>query len=68
MRKLFGRVCAIATAAVMLAGTAMAQLPVSVYASDDNRRWLRKWELDGILEIPWTDIPDLPLMRHSGSM
>lgn len=36
MRKLFGRVCAIATAAVMMAGTVMAQLPVSVYASDDK--------------------------------
>ena len=28
MRKLFGRVCAVATAAVMMAGTVMAQLPV----------------------------------------
>ena len=36
MRKLFGRVCAVATAAVMMAGTVMAQLPVSIYASDDK--------------------------------
>ena len=36
MRKLFGRVCAVATAAVMMAGTVMAQLPVGVYASDDK--------------------------------
>lgn len=36
MRKMIGRVCAIATAAVMLAGTVMAQLPCSVYASDDK--------------------------------
>lgn len=36
MRKLIGRVCAIATAAVMLAGTVMAQLPCNVYASDDK--------------------------------
>ena len=36
MRKLFGRVCAVATAVVMMAGTVMAQLPVSIYASDDK--------------------------------
>ncbi len=36
MRKMIGRLCAIATAAVMCAGTIMAQLPYSVYASDDK--------------------------------
>lgn len=36
MRKLIGRVCAIATAAVVLAGSVMSGLSCMVYASDDK--------------------------------
>lgn len=36
MRKLIGRVCAIATAAVVLAGSVMSGLSCRVYASDDK--------------------------------